>query len=186
MMEENFSSILEELAETLSVKKLLSRFPSLTPEKLRHVLKTASRAVGAVEPAGENVWVIYVDGASRGNPGPAGAGALLIKDDEKIELTRYLGRTTNNVAEYEALILGLGEALDHGADRAEVRSDSELMVRQMTGAYKVKKAHLKPLYEKAMELAARFKKVNIIHIERGLNKEADRLANLAIDQDGDH
>jgi ribonuclease HI len=92
------------------------------------------------------MWSLYVDGACRGNPGPAGAGAVLYgpKGDKRAEDSRYLGEATNNVAEYQALLLGLELALKHGAKNLSIVSDSELMVRQLNGSYQVKKPHLFP------------------------------------------
>ncbi len=127
-------------------------------------------------------WVLYCDGASRGNPGEAGAGALLI--DEKgheISLTRYLGKKTNNQAEYEALLLGLEELKKRGAVEVEVKADSELLVRQLNGQYRVKHEGLVPLYKQAKDVLNSFAKVKIRHIPREQNKKADRLSNEAID-----
>lgn len=128
--------------------------------------------------------LLYSDGAARGNPGPAGAGAILYGPNGDIlaSLTRYLGRATNNVAEYQALILGLSEALDQGLSRLSVRLDSELIVRQLDGAYRVKSPGLKPLYQKACTLLERFESVDVAHVPRAQNKEADHLANQAIDE----
>jgi ribonuclease HI len=128
-------------------------------------------------------FTAYTDGAARGNPGPAGAGVWLLDADGNCvaEETRYLGETTNNVAEYSALVVALERALALGATRLEVRSDSELLVRQMTGAYRVKHPGLKPLFERAQALARRIGDVVYVHVRREANREADRLANLAID-----
>ena len=130
--------------------------------------------------------VLHSDGASRGNPGPAGAGALLSRPDgsEIARLTRYLGRTTNNVAEYQALVMGLGEAAARGASGIQVYMDSELIVRQLEGRYQVKSPQLKPLYEQARRLLGGFAQARVSHVPRGRNAVADELANLAIDQGG--
>jgi ribonuclease HI len=126
--------------------------------------------------------IIYADGGSRGNPGPAGAGAVLFKGNESVaEISHFLGVATNNVAEYTALVLGLEKAHELGYQNVEVRMDSELVVRQMIGQYKVKNAGLIPLFMKARGLASRFPKFAIVHVRRELNKDADRLANLAMD-----
>ena len=125
---------------------------------------------------------MFTDGASRGNPGPAGAGAALYLGELKVgQAYRKLGRMTNNRAEYEALLMGLELAREKGFRRIQIRADSELMVRQIEGRYKVKNQDLKPLYQSAMALLNRFDSYSIIHIERALNKEADSLANLALD-----
>ena len=127
-------------------------------------------------------WILYCDGASRGNPGQAGAGALLISPDgEEIPLTRYLGEKTNNQAEYEGVLLGLEELVRRGAKEIEVRADSQLLIRQLDGQYRVKHEGLRPLYKKAMEYLSHFSKVSLIHIPREENKKADRLSNDAID-----
>jgi ribonuclease HI len=130
--------------------------------------------------------VIYTDGAARGNPGPAGAGVRIEGPDGAAlaEIAEYLGETTNNVAEYRALLLGLERARALGARRIEVRSDSELLVRQMTGAYKVRNEGLRPLVARAHALAEAFTSVDYVHVRRESNRAADRLANLAIDRSG--
>lgn len=151
--------------------------PDLIPEPN---LKAKQQAK-AVE-SGEAVGVLFTDGASRGNPGPAGAGAALYLGELKVgQAYRKLGRMTNNRAEYEALLMGLELAREKGFRRIQIRADSELMVRQIEGRYKVKNQDLKPLYQSAMALLNRFDSYSIIHIERALNKEADSLANLALD-----
>jgi ribonuclease HI len=127
--------------------------------------------------------LLNCDGASRGNPGPAGAGAVLSSLDEKpfAFLKRYLGHTTNNQAEYQALILGLSEARDRGIKRLTVRLDSELIVKQINGIYRVKNPGIKPLYEQARQLLAGFEQVRVMHVRRHLNSLADQMANKAID-----
>jgi len=126
---------------------------------------------------------IHTDGAARGNPGPAGAGAVITdtKGNVVAEVCKYLGETTNNQAEYQALLLALEEAKKHGALRVSIFSDSELMVRQLNGEYKVKNAGLRPLFEKAFRLLRDIGGYKVMHIPREKNKRADQLANLAID-----
>lgn len=126
---------------------------------------------------------IYSDGAARGNPGPAGAGAVLTDAQGKTvgEVCCYLGETTNNQAEYQALLLALEEAKSVGALRVNVFADSELMVKQIKGEYRVKNEGLKPLYKKIMALLCHFGGYHIAHVPREQNKRADKLANLAID-----
>ena len=129
--------------------------------------------------------VIYTDGGARGNPGPAGAGAIIYDGSKLIaSLKKYLGEVTNNVAEYEALILALGEAKKKSiSNRAvEVRMDSELIVKQIRGEYKVKDRNLKVLHAKVRELLQDFSSVSFVHVPREDNKEADRLVNEAIDE----
>lgn len=125
----------------------------------------------------------YIDGAARGNPGPAGYGAYLVSDSgEVIEVSGYLGEATNNVAEYRGLVEALQVALELGADQIELISDSQLLVNQMLGSYRVKHANLIPLHLRARELARHFRRFSIRHIPRAGNKEADRLANAAVDR----
>ncbi len=125
------------------------------------------------------------DGGSRGNPGPAGIGVVLYADGISI-LTQgdYIGRATNNVAEYQALIRGLQEAHKMGIAKLEVRGDSELVIRQMLGKYKVRHPALKPLHAQATELAGRFEKIEFVHNRRQLNTLADELANNAMTAKG--
>jgi ribonuclease HI len=127
--------------------------------------------------------IIYADGAARGNPGPAGIGVVI--EDERgwvlKEVSQFVGRQTNNQAEYMALIQGLEAAADYQADAVLVRLDSELLVHQLKGEYKVESSLLKPLRIKAWKLLTRYKVVGIEHIERQYNRAADGLANQAID-----
>lgn len=129
-------------------------------------------------------WLLMVDGAARGNPGEAGCGAAILDENGAVvkELSRYLGRTTNNVAEYEGLLMGLEALLQLGQKNIVVQSDSQLMVRQLTGEYRVKDEKLKIKYQRAMDLLRRFGSYRIVHVRRELNKLADRLANRGIDQ----
>ncbi len=127
---------------------------------------------------------IYSDGAARGNPGPAGAGAVLTDASGKVvgEVCRYLGDgMTNNQAEYNALLLALKEAEKRGATRVSVFADSELMVKQIMGEYKVKNEGIKPLHAEAVSILRRFGGYSIAYVPREKNKRADKLANLAID-----
>ncbi|QIA27849.1 reverse transcriptase-like protein [Thermaerobacter sp. PB12/4term] len=136
------------------------------------------------EAAAAAPWRLHTDGAARGNPGPAGIGVVLVGPDGAVaeRIARFIGEATNNVAEYTALVTGLQRALERGARRLDVYSDSELMVRQLNGQYRVKNEGLKPLFEQAARLAAQFELVRFIHVPRERNREADRLANQGIDQ----
>ncbi len=126
---------------------------------------------------------IYTDGASRNNPGEAGAGIFILQGGKPVEkIARYLGTTTNNIAEYAAAIIGMEHALHRGATRVRLFADSELMVKQLNGIYKVKNEGLKPLYAKAKELIAKIGSVEVQYIPREMNKDADALANKAIDE----
>ena len=125
---------------------------------------------------------IYVDGGSRGNPGPSGVGVVILDagGNRLKEISKYIGETTNNIAEYSALLYGLEEALILRVDKIIVNLDSELVARQLTGDYRVKDPGLKPLFERAMNMLKSFKSFEIRHIEREKNKEADKLVNRAI------
>jgi ribonuclease HI len=125
----------------------------------------------------------HVDGGARGNPGPAGYGAVITDDKGQTlaELYAGIGISTNNVAEYHGLIAALDWAAQHGHRRLHVKSDSELIVRQMLGTYRVKNQGLLPLYQQARQLAARVGHVTFEHVRREHNKEADRLSNLGMD-----
>ena len=124
---------------------------------------------------------LYIDGASSGNPGPSGIGVRVEKAGELLqEFSDYIGRATNNTAEYRALIQGLQMAKEMGIASVSVISDSELVVKQVNGLYRVKNAALLPLYQQALKLAGRFTPFQIRHVPRSLNREADRLANEGI------
>ena len=126
---------------------------------------------------------IFTDGASRNNPGESGVGIYILRDGEPYaQIARYLGTTTNNIAEYTAAIIGLERAVQAGAKRVNLFADSELMVKQLNGQYKVKNEGLKPLHAKVKELIARIGSVAVQYIPREKNKEADALANRAIDE----
>lgn len=129
---------------------------------------------------------VQIDGASRGNPGPAGIGVLIRGEKGEIlkGISEYLGEEkTNNEAEYSALIRALGASRDLEADKVNVLSDSQLLVRQMNGRYKVNSKNLKNLYRKALALESEFKEVNYRHIPREENSAADELANSALDKE---
>jgi ribonuclease HI len=127
---------------------------------------------------------IHIDGASRGNPGEAGFGVWVAAPDGTplAGLCGYLGRATNNVAEYQALIHALRYALERGARRVRIFSDSELVVRQIQGRYKVKHPDMVPLHREAASLLGRFETASLSHVPREQNRDADRLANQALDE----
>ncbi|MEE8128961.1 MAG: ribonuclease HI family protein, partial [Vicinamibacterales bacterium] len=127
--------------------------------------------------------VAHIDGGSRGNPGPAGYGVHIERaDGTVVELKEPVGVATNNVAEYRGLLAALTWATRHGVDRLQVRSDSLLLVKQMRGEYRVKHAGLRPLWQEASDLVRRIRDVQFEHVRRELNKDADRLANEAMDE----
>jgi len=126
---------------------------------------------------------VHIDGGARGNPGEAGAGVVIRDADDNAVIFKggyFLGETTNNVAEYQALLKALRLADKFGAQMVEIKSDSELLVRQMNGEYRVRNANLKTLFDQARDLMKRFKKCTFSHIPREENKTADKLVNQAI------
>ena len=125
---------------------------------------------------------LHVDGASFGNPGPSGIGVVLRIGDEIIDLSEDIGWGTNNEAEYRALIAGLRLALDHGVDTLHVRADSQLIVRQVTGEYKIKKKELQRLAIEARALIEKFSSVRFEHVLRDLNERADALSKAGAEQ----
>ena len=126
---------------------------------------------------------MYIDGASRGNPGPAAVGVVLLDavGSHVLSISSYIGETTNNQAEYRALITGLTEAAKLNTGHLDIRSDSELLVRQITGRYRVRNADLMPLFRQAKGLLGSFGSYSIDHIPRKQNSAADALANQALD-----
>ena len=130
-----------------------------------------------------NKAVILADGASRGNPGPAAIGVVIKDERGKLitSISRRIGKTTNNQAEYRAIIAAMEEAIRLGARQVDIKMDSELVVRQIKGEYRVKSATLKPLYQQAKQLQASLEGFTITHIPRRQNFEADGLANKALD-----
>lgn len=137
------------------------------------------------EPSGGQM-VAYADGASRGNPGPSSLGAVLYDEagNELHRVSRALGHATNNQAEYQAAIAALEAALGLGARRLELRMDSELVVRQLSGRYKVRNPKLIPLHKRILALRGRFQRLTLQHVPREENRVADGLANEALDRAG--
>jgi ribonuclease HI len=131
----------------------------------------------------EGTWVVYTDGASRGNPGPAAIGAVIIDPGGQPvhRVSQRIGHATNNVAEYRAAIAGLEAALALAARRVELRMDSELVVRQLEGRYRVRNPALKKLFARLEELRSRFDSFQARAIPRSGNRQADQLANAALD-----
>lgn len=125
---------------------------------------------------------LFTDGASQGNPGPSAIGVVIKNSSGKslATISESIGNTTNNQAEYQAIIAALEKAIELGARQVKLFSDSELLVMQITGRYRVKAAALRPLYLKVKQLESTFDKFDIIHIPREQNKEADRLCNEAL------
>ena len=174
------AAIFAALAQGLGLAGVRERF-GLTPEALQELFRDAADLYRVRE---EGFWRLHCDGASRGNPGPAGAGIVLFDPQGRLQTQtgRYLGETTNNVAEYQALLLGLAEALRLGVKKLRVLADSELIVKQLTGRYRVKSPHLIPLWRKALNALKKFESWAIAHVPREENHLADEAANRAIDQ----
>ena len=135
-------------------------------------------------PSGGPGFTANCDGAARGNPGPAAVGVVLRDEDGTIlaEISECIGRATSNVAEYNAVIRAAEEALTLGADQLTLLLDSELLVRQLQGAYRVRAAHLRPLYQRALGLLERLGRWDVHHVPRGQNAAADALANRALNR----
>ncbi|MBI5560424.1 MAG: ribonuclease HI family protein [Deltaproteobacteria bacterium] len=173
-----FKSFLEEIEKTLDIKKTIEVLGIGEGEAKVFLRSVLSRLFPQTERL-----IIYVDGASRGNPGKAGAGAVIKGADGRVvkEIRKSLGVATNNVAEYMALITALTDARDMGGKSVHVFADSELIVKQINGEYRVKSEGLKTLYQKVIAIKGDFSEFRITHIPREKNKEADTLANAAID-----
>jgi len=193
--EEEAAEILKTLGN-LPDDVLQKYLPAFPVERVRDVLHSAIIVLpkpvkAAIKPmplfTGQDVHkkgklLLYTDGASRGNPGDAGAGIVILdgQGEEIAAQGRYLGTCTNNVAEYKALIMGLLQASQLGGRNIEIFLDSQLIVRQIQGLYKVKSSDLQPLFAKAQELLSTFENYEIRHIPREENKRADQLANQGI------
>ncbi len=206
--EKNFTSlqlaaIIDVLGIKLSDGDLLLMFPELKPSFVRKCLKEAATILQtgsqekpatklndkSLSPVRKQIdkkenFYLFTDGAARGNPGEAGAG-FSIQDQQADEIYAgcyYLGNCTNNVAEYKALLLGLTEVLNLGVKKVVCHLDSELIVKQIEGAYKVKNEKLKPLFFAVKKLLDQFESYKVTHVRREKNKRADQLANRAIDE----
>ncbi|TMJ14377.1 MAG: ribonuclease HI family protein, partial [Bacillati bacterium ANGP1] len=132
--------------------------------------------------AGKPEVTVAFDGASRGNPGRAAIGVVVLKGGVPVrEIGERIGTTTNNIAEYRALLRGLEEAAALGARTVRIQSDSELVVRQLSGQYKVRSPTLAPLYRQALARMRQFERVSVVHVPREQNEDADALANQALD-----
>jgi ribonuclease HI len=190
------SEILAELASHLDVDRLIAAHPGLDRAALGALLGEAAAKIGPGEletpekkqhrpraRRGKRL-IIHSDGASRGNPGEAGLGALIEDEDGQVlaRLARYLGKATNNHAEYAALIEALRAAVELGAGEVAVHADSELVVKQVKGEYRVKHPDLIPMHAEVMSLLSKFSGYVIKYVPRERNKEADALANEAIDK----
>jgi len=189
----NLLAALHRLAQSQPGPKVLHLPAGLSPhEAIRavqaavKVLETPTPAAPMPSPTTSGLVRVHIDGASRGNPGPAGIGVLFLRPDGAVveRLHRGIGEATNNVAEYSALLAALERAATLGITALEVYSDSELLVRQLQGRYQVKHPALRPLYAAARKRIAGFSHFAIRHVPRELNAEADALANRGIDEAG--
>jgi ribonuclease HI len=196
--------VLHNLAGRLADETLTAIFPDQDAAAVRAALREAARLIATLDDScrpdyrqsaltlaatetpspGFEKLALYTDGAARGNPGEAGAGILLL-DGQGREIAAkgiYLGRCTNNVAEYLALILGLQEAAKHQVQEIVIHLDAELVARQLLGSYRVKDSKLKSLHAQVMGLLKTFRVYRIFHVPRQENARADQLANMGIDR----
>lgn len=186
--DEEKRKVLKFLAESLSFAKTLEAFPGLTTPQLREILLGQTCPAALSRTSGERAGkpealLIHIDGASRGNPGKAGIG-VLIQDSQGETISRVskpIGETTNNIAEYRALLEALNEAERLGARDLTILSDSQLLVNQINGTYKVRDPGIFTLWSQAKRKLIKFEKYRVLHIARNQNKQADGLANAAID-----
>lgn len=200
------AEILRFIAAKEALGDTLAEFKPVTREGVRAALERAAALVessekggvsdsgflinhAAAPPAGPGASAVnrirvYSDGAARGNPGPAGAGAVLVEATGRVveRLGKFLGVQTNNYAEYMGLLLGLKRAKELGVQEVEVFADSELMIRQLGGAYQVKSPSLRPLYEEVLGLLNEFQRIKLVHVPREMNAAADEMSNRAIDE----
>ncbi len=187
------ADILRHVAREEPLSITLKAFPGLTRERLARLIERVaeiiapgnSRASALTDAALAPSKVrVYSDGAARGNPGPSGAGAVLVDSSGNVvdRLGKYLGIQTNNYAEYMGLLLGLKRARELGIREVEVFADSELMIRQLGGRYQVRSPSLRPLYEQALRLLNDFSRVKLVHVPRKMNAAADEMSNRAIDE----
>jgi ribonuclease HI len=197
LVRQRLSRVIERLSERLGTVLVGSEFTELSKKDLQLLLRALAEHMrychqwaelpgerGEEKTVGEMSVTLYCDGASRGNPGPSGAGIVLLDEDGELlfELSRFLDEGTNNEAEYKALLRGLDAAADLGIRSLRICSDSELMVNQLLGSYRVRNPRLQPLFEEAMHRLQQFDDYDIFYVKRELNKQADRLANEAIDR----
>lgn len=163
---------------------MFKRSPANRPAANKSAGLFADSALEQNAPVSSVAYRANIDGGSRGNPGPASYGVVIRDPRGQIvaKLKKYIGRTTNNVAEYYGLIAALDYAQQHAIRALRIESDSELLVRQMRGQYKVKSSELRPLFERASKMAQTFTSFKIDHVYREQNAEADALANQALDE----
>lgn len=185
----NNREFLDKLQKHLKLKELLSDSPGTSEGDVKKFFKKIRKSLGilddkAADKIAESELILYTDGAARGNPGPAAVGCVLKKGDgtDLQKLSKVIGVATNNIAEYQALIYGLDLAIEFNPEKLNIYSDSELLVKQMKGEYKVKNEELKELKEIVLVKLQNINSYTITHIMRELNSEADALANKALDE----
>jgi ribonuclease HI len=193
----DLAELLRHIGREEPLTATVRAFPGLTREDVGRLLaQAASRlstaspteapppAAPSPTPGGTSRLRLFSDGAARGNPGPAGAGAVLVDPEGQVvaRLGKFLGVQTNNYAEYMGLLLGLKHARSLDVKELEVLADSELLIRQLQGRYQVKSPTLRPLYEEAVGLLEHFPQVKLVHVPREKNKAADEMSNRAIDE----
>lgn len=198
------ADILRHIAREEPLTATVRAFRGLTRERLGQILEEAAQrlqgnegtadedAPASTSPAAEEFpsrgatprLRLYSDGAARGNPGPSGAGAVLVEPGGQVvaKVGKFLGNQTNNYAEYMGLLIGLKHAKALGAKEIEIFADSELLIRQLGGRYQVKSPSLRPLYEEAVKLLNDFSRVKLVHVPREMNAAADEMSNRAIDE----
>ncbi len=183
------ANILEAMARAEGLAVLSGELPDFSPAVLKKALKEAAHLLQQMatsrraRQSAPRSLILHIDGAARGNPGPAGIGVVLWDEAGTIreEHQAYIGKATNNMAEYEALLFGLWKARELGYTAVKVFSDSELLVRQVRGEYRVKHPRLRKVYDQVDQLVRSFDAFEIDHVRRGMNTRADLLANRAIE-----
>ncbi|ATB27934.1 ribonuclease HI family protein [Melittangium boletus] len=192
----DLADLLRYIAREEPLTGTVRAFPGFTREDVGRLLEAAAtklserpppapaQAPPALPESSATRLKLFSDGAARGNPGPAGAGAVLVDGDGRVvaRLGRFLGVQTNNYAEYMGLLLGLEHARHLKVRELEVLADSELLIRQLQGRYQVKSPTLRPLYEEATGLLKHFDRVKLVHVPREKNKAADEMSSRAIDE----
>jgi len=169
--------LLRIIYKNVSFNKLFRQYPGISKERIDELFKKLAQFLRP------QTLVIYVDGASRGNPGEAGIGVLIMDEKGNVleEVSQYIGETTNNVAEYRALLLALDKAESYSPTEVIIKTDSELMAKQLNSIYKVKGRSILPLFKQVKAKTSRFPRFSVQHISREENKRADVLANNAIE-----
>jgi ribonuclease HI len=176
--------LLRLIYKHLSMSRLLAEHPAVTKADVDSLFQRLSHQIRTSTTPTER-FILLTDGASRGNPGPAGIGVVILNSDNQVleEIAESIGECTNNEAEYQALARGIRRAQELGARELLIKSDSELIVKQLNGVYRVKSRNLLPLCREVMTLLRGFAKWQAAHISREENARADMLANLGVKQD---